>query len=78
MYSACARKRSGPYGPATSSSAPACSMAPKARSSRSLQSYDVSSGSGALYGTGGEELADFQAYAMPLDASRILIANNRE
>jgi hypothetical protein len=53
-------------------------MAPKARSSRSLQSYDVSSGSGALYGTGGEELADFQAYAMPLDASRILIANNRE
>jgi hypothetical protein len=51
-------------------------MAPKARSSWSLRSCDISSG--ALDGTGGEELADFQACAMPLDASRILIANSRE
>jgi hypothetical protein len=63
-------------GPVTSSSAPACSMEPEAGSSRSLRPYDISSD--ALYGTGGEELAVCQAYAMSLDASTILIANSNE
>jgi hypothetical protein len=71
-----ARKRSGPCGPVTSSSDPACSMAPKARSSRSLWPCDISFGSSTLYGTRGEELT--VACVMPPDASRILVANNRE
>jgi hypothetical protein len=53
-------------------------MAPEARSLQSLRPCGISSGSGALYGTRGEELAVCQACAMPLDASRILIANSRE